>query len=299
MQNNRHCLSDAFGRAASRLLREDCILSEEKVSDLVEKLRVGLSLDNQNVVASMMFFQFIVRECPDVGVIRSILASHSLGIKLGTEGFYTSDIYDHVTKEVSVKDIRLIEGYTVKNYVFDDIENRQIKFRNAMINVAIEIAGNKVYNMSGYANSPRATDPYRFHVVVVDDDNFICSAHSTMVMSICPDAKVKCFDSIKMAKEYICGRKTDRVDLVLLDRVMPVEEGMKDEFENGVKLASFLKLEESKLKTEFSARPLVALITSHPVQNLQCDGSYSFCDAHIEKPLTRQSLSVLMQAACA
>jgi CheY-like chemotaxis protein len=299
MNAARHFMSDALGHIASRL-SEGCIGMEEELSDLSERLRVALFLDNQDVVASIMFFQFVLRHFPGLCPRAAVIASHSVGIKLVTEGFHASDIVTQGIDELQVSQIRILENEILKYYDFSHMQERQINFRNAILRVGLETSSHNMYNLENYASSPDAIRSHAMHVVVVDDDAFVRSCHSRMINSILPNADVHGFLCVTDAMDYMTANvESNRVDLVLLDLLMPCQSE-QDVGEGGMRVAELLVQQERTLKPTFCARPLTVLVSSSASEKpLDTNGCYGFCDAVVQKPLTKSVLSMLLQAACA
>ncbi len=294
----RHPFSDASAKAVYRLSAH--ALEVEPVATLIEKFRVALALDNQSVVAAMIFIQFLVKNVQDIPIRMAVVAAYNFGIKLTTEGFYTSDIIDHVTDEFSVDVLHHVDNFILGEFEFNDMERMQCSFRNALLNVSLDESSVSA-PPSGYANSPNGTMSHSLRVVVVDDDALTLEFHRALLASVVSNAEVHCFDSITKANSYVdtCTSAQLTVDLVLLDWNMPSGTPGQNRFA-GTRVARQLKHDESVLKPFFSARPLVVLVTAHNVDpsRIDLDGSFASCDCVIQKPLTYNKVCKVVHAAC-
>lgn len=296
----RHPFSDASAKAVSRLCGSRPAVVDE-LALLLEGMRTGLCLDNQHVVASMIFLQFLLHTFEEMSLRLAVASAYNVGIKLNSEGFYTSDILDHVTDEFSVDALNAIEGYILTHFKFNEMESMQIAFRNALLHVSLEEPSN-VSRLPGCANSPNSTTSHTMRVVIVDDCPLSLNVHRALVTAAGPGTEVVAFPSIDLATNYAqeCTASERTIDLVLLDWEMPSPNVLTDTIFNGMGVANQLKRDERVLKPFFYARPLVVMVTAHEVDPSlwSTDGSFEACDCYIQKPLTYSQVCKVMHAAC-
>eukprot|EP00966_Prymnesium_polylepis_P024579 566912-Prymnesium_polylepis.1 len=197
----RHPFSDASAKAVSRLSGTGHDVVDE-IARLSERMRVCLCLDNQHVVASMIFLQFLLQTFEDISLRLAVTSAYNVGIKLNSDGFYTSDIRDHVTDEFSVGALNTMEGYILTHFKFNDMESMQIAFRNALLHVSLEEPSN-ASPLHGYTNSPNSTTSHTMRVLIVDDCPISLIAHSALVAAAAPGTEVVAFPSIHLAMNYV------------------------------------------------------------------------------------------------
>ena len=296
----RHPFSDASAKAVFRLCGSRHAEVDE-IAQLSEAMRVGLCLDNQHVVASMIFLQFLLQAFEEISLRLAVTSAYSVGIKLNSNGFYTSDILDHVTDEFSVDALRAMEGYVLMHFNFNEMESMQIMFRNALLHVSLEEPSN-VGSLHGYANSHNNTTSHTMRVVIVDDCPISLVAHCALVAKAAPGTEVVAFSSIDLAMNYTQESEAAEctTDLVLLDWEMPSRDVLTGTIFNGMSLANQLRRYDRVLKPFFSPRPLVVMVTSHEVDPslLSTDGSFEACDCYIQKPLSYSQVWKVVHAAC-
>lgn len=171
------CLPDAHKAAAPYT----------DIAPYVERCRTGLELINEEMISAMMFVQPIVREWAPNWKF-SYLVAVSLGVKFITGGFYISDIVTYVTDQFDLDTLRFGEAIAFDSYHWGDMKTRFVRFRNALINVALQ-----------HANLP---DPFidvrvdneqsDLHVLIVDSSLDEAARQRTLIKLLSPRCLVQC-----------------------------------------------------------------------------------------------------------
>ena len=158
----------------------------EEMADYAERCRVNLALDNAEVTAAMMFAHPLIETWAPHWKFAYTVAV-SLGAKFTTtEGFYLSDVVEHVTDEFSLERLREGEELALKGYQWGDMNGRRRQFRNALVNVALQ---EPVAPPAAAAVQVPAGEP-ELHVLVVDDSPVETELHRELVLALRPTARV-------------------------------------------------------------------------------------------------------------
>jgi len=308
-----HAFSEATGVAITEHLAvQGCPVPDvDEVSEYAERCRVRLALGNAEVVMAMVFAQPLVQMWAPRWKF-AYTVSVSLGTKYMTEGFHLSDIVAHVTDEFSLEVLQQGEQQALKVYPFGDMNARYCQFRNALVNVGVRMA---VAPAPGTVHIP--ADEPELHVLIIDNSSEVAAWHRALVLTCTPSARIATRASVGEAINYLqeCRTRSDYVHLVLVGLVLHEPEELHGELElqsvlqlpNGLNVGDELDamMESIALSppVDFLFKPLVALVTTFAEQVLtklqvRADGSVRSCDVVISKPLTTQTMRVLVQGCC-
>ncbi|KAL1527462.1 hypothetical protein AB1Y20_016127 [Prymnesium parvum] len=309
-----HTYSLATGVAIARLLEEPSATVADEAAAFAEHARVSLALDNAAMTAAIMFAQPLVKMWQPHWKFAYVIGL-CLGVKYTTDGFYIVDILDHVTKEFSLEFLKEGERLALSTVEWTNMSHRSRIFRNALVGVALERPAALLEDPIGSA--PVITPPQHpdVHVLIVDDSKIICRVHKACVLALRPNATVHTLSSIQSALEYV-RESEDRghnVNLILLDFCLTTPGGADkpepvfDEIlklPNGFGVTSALDKEPSEVPRDFRYKPFVAMVSCHAESialrakkrgEITGNGTPLGCDALIQKPLTSDSLRVLIE----
>jgi len=309
-----HTHSLASGLAIARLLddEDDNEGLAQEAAEYVEHARVKLALDNAAITTGMMFAQPLIKMWAPhwkfaytVGLV--------VGVKYTTEGFYLADIIDHVTQEFTLECLKAGESLAVELFDWNGMHQRCRDFRNALVSVALEAPPS--------ARRPPARMPLQFgapeleHVLIVDDSPIVCEMHRTLVLQIRPDARVHTVQSVGEASEYMRQQHAAEapVHLILLDLNLAGSDEQNFTLDevfsvpNGFDVASDIDESHSPehhTPTGFAYKPFIAMVsylannvTERAIHDgtMNKDGSVRGCDVLLPKPLSIDSMRVLIE----
>jgi len=308
-----HSHSIASGLAIARLVDnpDDPHLAQE-AADFVEHARTRLALDNSAVTCAMMFSQPLIKMwVPHWKFAYTV--GLAMGVKFTTEGFFLIDILEHVTQEFTLECLKAGEALALELFDWTSMNQRCRDFRNALVSVALESppsARRPVPNMPTQFGPPPIE-----HVLIVDDSQIVRDLHEQLVLQIRPGAHVHCTESVADAVAYVqqSDERDDPVRLILLDLNLSLPDASSTRLEdifgspNGFDVAFALDEAESPDNApaqDFRFKPFVAMVsyladtvTEQGMVDgmVKPDGSVRGCDALLPKPLTLDSLRVLIE----
>jgi len=291
----------------------------EEIADYAEAARERLEMDNAAVTASIMIAQpLLERWAPEWKLAYTIAVA--IGTKITTEGFFLSDIIQHLTNEYSLQTLIRCERIALEAYDLLDLRTRQWRFRNALISVALE------QPRPGPMRILQHDTKEESHILIVDESTLELRRHRSLVLDLQPKAKVHCCRSVLAAIEYMkeCRDRLEQVTLVMIDvsvrqSLLPMVEATpttqaaleahaepaESDAPGAVDGRSFtLQLNELMLHPTigFGFRPLVAFVTEHAQwlmeqEQMHHDDSIGGADALLCKPVHRDMVRVLVEAS--
>jgi len=315
-----HSHSVATGLAIARLLGQPPEGLAQEAAEFVEHARVNLALDNVSVTSAMMFAQSLIKMWRPHWKF-AYTVGLSLGVKFTTEGFYISDIIDHVTDEFSLECLKEGECLAIELLDWANMNERTRSFRNALANVALE---NPLPAHRAPTSRPSfevLPDEPNLHVLIVDDSPIIRTLHTHLVWEVSPLATVHAVADVGAATEYVreCDSVGERVHLILLDLnlslpstqdadgVMSLSLDEVLSHPNGFHVANQLDKDASPAllpPKDFRFKPFVAMVSylassvlSRAIDEseMKRDGSLRGCDLLLPKPMSVDSMRVLIE----
>jgi len=308
-----HTTSIATAIAIERLLDDPPAGLRAEAIEYVELARNNLALDNASITAGIMFAQPLIKMWQPHWKF-AYTVGLAVGIKYTTEGFYIGDIVEHLTSEFPLD--CLLEGEAIAITVFDwsQMHQRLRNFRNALVNVALDPAG----GVAGSAGHPPEAPPNGMHVLIVDDSQLVLDVHRSLIEFLSPEARIHTCLTTADAIAYIHQQNVSGhfIHLILLDlnlslpdydpvTGLPPTLAQINAVTNGFTLATHLDAPLAQVPIDFRFKPLVAMIsnlgqtlTDASIENgdMQQDGSCRGCDTVIPKPLSLQSMRVLLES---
>lgn len=284
-------LSYASATAISRLVNID-LQAFNNVATIFEASTVKLRMDSSMITQSLMVLQTYLKEFPNADIEITTLAGISLGIKYITDGFYISDIFEHVTNFFTVKELE-----TAEHNIFSVVQSISLqslpRFRNGLLNVACE--------------SPHDNDDVKFTgtVLVLDDDVCIANKHKQMLEEF--SANVYISHTVDAAK---CLLRNNRIKIALLDLELFRSSNRIEDLVREDGSISFTNMIDSMYKTfseyELTCKPLIIIVSNYGTELIKhakesnefnADGSFKKTDMIIQKPLTKDIIKTILQLA--
>ena len=252
---------------------------------------------------------------PAQNAVQPTLLSALSGCKWAVDGFYTSDITTHFTRQYDIEALleyehqafaRILEVHE-GGTMWTQVE----QFLNAMIQVGLASAQPQPLHPP-----PAADDDESFHVLIVDRSAATTWQHQAMLRDIRPSTRTHSCHTVVDAIEYLraCHGGGDQIHLVLLDLVLdeldpntearaPLEQVLAGP--NGFDLATEITRMHDLPNIEFVCKPFVAMCTElhedvmlHAEKHslLMPDGSVKGCGAVLAKPFSPSHARVLAEA---
>ena len=185
-----HTYSYACGIAISRLVDDAPPGLEIEAAAYIGEARDSLCLDNCSLCAGMMFAQPLLKRCSSHWKF-AVTVGLIIGTKFTTEGFFTSDVVTHLTKDFSVAALAEWEGIAISDYDFSSMANRLRSFRNSLLLVALEDplpglrpSASLTSRVVGLSELPE------LHVLIVDSSPIVLDFHRGLVHHVRPQARV-------------------------------------------------------------------------------------------------------------
>jgi len=233
----------------------------------------------------------------------------SLGVKSLADGFYMSDIVEHLTDEFRVKELNDGEATAVINEVAGGagglLQQRQRLFRTAMINMVLR-------DVPQLEDLPNHDEDHPFRVLVVDASAAVCNQYRQLLLANAPMAHVHACHSVIDAEAFVrlCLETSRQLDLVLVNFTLDPhadQDGATCWQElltrpNGFDVTrAIIEEDETVLaRRDFLYRPFITMVTEHrdaieATFGHAPDGSVQGCDAVINPPLTADIVRALLQ----
>ena len=157
-------------------------------TQLAEGARTKLALTSTNMAVVMLFAQPLILNWRPHWRFAYLIAL-SLGIKFTEDGFYTSDINDHLTNEFTRA--QLLEGERTALMLYEfgggqPMRDRIDSFRTGLLHVALD---HVPMESLGFPHLEGVEGP-RLHILVTDESPATCQLHASMVHQILPNARV-------------------------------------------------------------------------------------------------------------
>jgi len=314
-----HSHAMATGLAVARLLENPDPGLVVEAAEFAELARVKLALDNAAITSSMMFAQPLIKMWRPHWKF-AYTVGLSIGVKFTTEGFYISDIIDHVTDEFTLGCLKEGECLALRLFDWAEIHARFRNFRNALVHVALERplpAARPPTRMPRVVGEPEEPD---LHCLIVDDSPFVLQLHRALVLGLKPNARIHTCTCTADAVRYVkdSNDRGNQIHLILLDLdvslptcevegdVVPDLDGVFSR-PNGFDVAAALDEEDAPgcpVPSDFRYKPFVAMVSylARPVMTrsladgqMRQDGSLMGCDVLLPKPLGVDSMRVLVE----
>jgi len=296
-----HALSVATGRAVAALLRMPELT--EDIANFAELARHRLSLDNAMVIATMIYAQPLTMAWAPKWKFAYCVAL-SLGVKAVADGFYVSDILEHLTDEFQIEELK--EGEATA--VIDEVTGgpgahlQQNIFRTAMINMVLR-------DVPQLEDLPQQNVDHPFRVLVVDTSAAVCNQYRQLVLANAPAAHVHTCHRVSDATAFVrlCEEASRQLDLVLINFTLDPRAEAEATWQelltrpNGFDVTRAIIETDQKVvaRRDFLYRPFITMVTEHrdaieSAYGYAPDGSVQGCDAVINT-LTARTVRALVQ----
>jgi len=314
-------LALATGRAVCTIIGRPELT--EEVALYAEACKSRLALDGAHLSAAIMFVQPLLTMWASHWKFAYTIAI-SLGVKYCDDGFFLSDIIDHVTDEFELDALIEGEAAAVLKYDWTGMNRRFRSFRNALVWTALNHPEPEASLLPSLCEdgtagtSPSDCKPIR--VLIVDSSPEECRRHQELLHRQEPSAIVHVCRTVEAALEFQRWSEANsvQVHLVLVESILDADtrdaiatkapNTVEDVLAapNGFDVAHAMDIcSDGCTRTDFLYKPLVAMVTSladavevHANKEdwVEPDGSMNGCDAMIAKPLTPVEVRLLLEA---